>query len=119
MGSSDMKIDPDLPSNGFQRSPRVINADRVPYFESRNNAWGQHEAALRKAAKSDSAAFGDDDDDDDDDDSDHDAKKLESHFELEHPHVHYSSGDTSMYRGQTVSTKSRREKKKRKCHEIS
>merc|ERR1711871_627496 len=77
--SSDMKIDPDLPSNGFQRSPRVINADRVPYFESRNNAWGQHEAALRKAAKSDSEAF-DDSDNDDDDDSDHNPKNLESYY---------------------------------------
>lgn len=53
----EMQDDLELPSRGFQRSSRAVNADRVPYFESQNKAWSQHEAALRKAIKSDWESF--------------------------------------------------------------
>ena len=61
----------------FQRSTRAINADRVPYFESQNKAWSQHEAALRKAIKSDWETFDIDDDDHDEGDAhdDHDEEE--------------------------------------------
>jgi hypothetical protein len=50
-----------LPDRGFQRSERSIKADRVPYFESKNQAWSQHEEALTKAMKSDWEIYEDSD----------------------------------------------------------
>jgi hypothetical protein len=50
-----------LPDRGFQRSERSIKADRVPYFESNNQAWSQHEKAITNAMKSDWEIYEDSD----------------------------------------------------------
>lgn len=97
----DMHGDLELPSRGFQRSSRAVNADRVPYFESQNRAWSQHEAALKKAIKSDWESYDNVDDEgsegDDEEESEDiiesDAEIVQSPAERELPTIGSGEGE--------------------------